>query len=252
MANNFTNLGSRVLVAVVAIPLFIAVSYYGGVAFMLLVLGIGLLGLHEFFQLAKAKGANPQTVIAMIGLVCIHLSFFHEKLELFVLPFFIDKGGIALLGKLQLFLTAFFLLTVVVLVIELFRNAGSIFTNAGATLFGIVYVGVFLGALTGIRELFGNEFPIQLAMRQFPGISSLSDDLVRTSTYQWGGLTIISILASIWMCDTAAYFGGLTMGRHKLFPRVSPNKSWEGSAWGFAASIVTMVVFQKYFLIRLS
>ncbi len=248
MTNKFSNLASRVVVALIAIPLILFVSYIGGISFMLFVLAIGLLALHEFFHLAKAKGANPQTVFAMVGLVVLHLSFFHEQLQLYVLPFFIDTGGIALLTKLQLFITALFLFLVIVLAVELFRNAGSVFLNAGFTIFGVMYVGIFLASLTGIRELFGMEFPVQLALNHFPDALFLSDDAVRITTYQWGGMTIISILASIWMCDTAAYFGGLSMGKHKFFPRVSPNKSWEGAVWGFIGAVTTMILFQKYFL----
>ncbi|MDD8018615.1 MAG: phosphatidate cytidylyltransferase [Bacteroidota bacterium] len=248
MTNKFSNLAPRVGVAAVAIPLILFVCYIGGVFFMLFVLAIGLLALHEFFQLAKAKGARPQIALAMIGLTVMHLSFFHEQLQFFILPHFLDSGGIALLTKLQLFITALFLFLVIVLVVELFRNAGSIFLNAGFTIFGVMYVGIFLASLTGIRELFGMEFPSQLALQHFSVMSLLSDDSVRATTYRWGGLTIISIIVSIWICDTAAYFGGLSMGRHKLFPRVSPNKSWEGAVWGFFGAVVTMVVMQKLFL----
>ena len=40
-----------------------------------------------------------------------------------------------------------------------------------------------------------------------------------------------------WMNDTLAYFGGKTMGRHRMYPAVSPNKTWEGSAWGMVGSV---------------
>jgi len=40
-----------------------------------------------------------------------------------------------------------------------------------------------------------------------------------------------------WMNDTMAYFGGKTMGRHRMYPAVSPNKTWEGSAWGMVGSL---------------
>lgn len=36
-----------------------------------------------------------------------------------------------------------------------------------------------------------------------------------------------------WMNDTAAYFVGVTMGRHKLWPRLSPKKTWEGTVGGW-------------------
>lgn len=40
-----------------------------------------------------------------------------------------------------------------------------------------------------------------------------------------------------WMNDTMAYFGGKTMGRHKMYPAVSPNKTWEGSFTGMLGSV---------------
>lgn len=51
-----------------------------------------------------------------------------------------------------------------------------------------------------------------------------------TSTYDW--LLPMSIFAFLWINDTGAYCSGSLLGRHKLFPRVSPGKSWEGSIGG--------------------
>jgi phosphatidate cytidylyltransferase len=42
----------------------------------------------------------------------------------------------------------------------------------------------------------------------------------------------------IWMNDTGAYFAGSTLGKHLVWPQVSPKKSWEGLAGGFTASMV--------------
>jgi phosphatidate cytidylyltransferase len=248
MKNKFSNLAPRVAVAIVAIPFILFASYKGGLLFLLFVLAIGVLTLLEFFTLAKTKGSAPQTAVAVIGLTALHLSFFHEQIQNFILPFFIDRGGISLLMKLQLFLTSLFLFLTIVMIVELFRNKGSVFLNAGFTIFGVMYVGIFLASLTGIRELFGAEFPYHLAMQYVPATSPASDESLHSVTYTWGGLTIISIFVSIWMCDTMAYFGGLSMGKHKLFPRVSPNKSWEGAVWGFVGAVLTMIIFQIYFL----
>lgn len=49
----------------------------------------------------------------------------------------------------------------------------------------------------------------------------------------------LSIFVFLWMNDTGAYCTGSLLGRHKLFPRVSPGKSWEGSIGG--AIIVVLV-----------
>lgn len=248
MASKYSNLASRVGTAVVAIPFLLYACYTGGLLFVALVLGIGLLALHEFYIMAEAKGAKPQRLLGMAGLTFLHLSFFHEQIQNFVVPFFVNDGGISLLMKLQLFLTVLFLFLTLVMLAELFRNNGSAFLNAGATIFGVMYIGVFLASLTGIRELFGAEFPYHLSIQFVPDTAGVSDDTLHAVTYRWGGLTVIGILVSIWMCDTMAYFGGLSMGKHKLFPRVSPNKSWEGAVWGFFGALGTMLLFGHYLL----
>lgn len=42
----------------------------------------------------------------------------------------------------------------------------------------------------------------------------------------------------VWAGDTGAYFAGRTLGKHKLAPRMSPNKTWEGSIGGIVASVL--------------
>lgn len=106
---------------------------------------------------------------------------------------------------------------------ELFRNKGSAILNISTSLLGIFYIGLFAGTIIDLRELF-------------------QDDYVR------GGYLIISILASIWICDSAAFFVGSAIGKHKLFPRVSPKKSWEGAIAGFLFAILTFIA-AKYIVL---
>ena len=80
--------------------------------------------------------------------------------------------------------------------IELFRNKGSVVKNLGATFFGILYIGLFSSALIAIREF-------------YPNVNEL---------YPRGGFVIISMLTTIWVCDSAAFFGGTALGKHKIVP----------------------------------
>jgi len=54
-------------------------------------------------------------------------------------------------------------------------------------------------------------------------------------------------LACIWVGDSGAYYVGSHFGRHKMSPRISPNKTWEGLAGGaaatFAAAAASKLVF---------
>ena len=79
-------------------------------------------------------------------------------------------------------------------------------------LLGPVYVGFFLGHGLAIRDLSGG-----------------AGDLGRA----WLLFTLLVVFA----CDTGAFAVGRLAGRHRMAPRISPNKTWEGAAGGFAASV---------------
>ncbi|MEA3459404.1 MAG: phosphatidate cytidylyltransferase, partial [Chloroflexota bacterium] len=49
-----------------------------------------------------------------------------------------------------------------------------------------------------------------------------------------------------WACDTAAYFVGLSLGRHKLLPRISPGKSWEGTVGGWLAGLALTLLVGRF------
>ncbi|MEG8946228.1 phosphatidate cytidylyltransferase [Rosettibacter firmus] len=120
----------------------------------------------------------------------------------------------------------FLIIVALILLTELFRKKESPIANLGATLIGVFYIGFFSASIEKIREFYRETL----------------------FNYDQGGYLIISILASIWICDTAAYFIGSAFGKHKMFPRISPNKSWEGALAGFIFSILTMIVAKSFFL----
>jgi phosphatidate cytidylyltransferase len=115
---------------------------------------------------------------------------------------------------------------VVLLLFELFRNKESAISNLGTTLLGLFYIGFFSAALVDLREFYNDS----------------------AFTYIQGGYLIISILVSIWVCDSAAYFLGTALGKHKLMPRISPNKSWEGAIAGFIFSVITLIAAKALLL----
>ena len=62
-------------------------------------------------------------------------------------------------------------------------------------------------------------------------------------------LIVLAIFVLIWVNDTFAYLTGMgtskTIGNHKMFPRVSPKKSWEGLAGGAVMAVVASVIFSR-------
>jgi phosphatidate cytidylyltransferase len=57
----------------------------------------------------------------------------------------------------------------------------------------------------------------------------------------------LSIFVFLWVNDSGAYCVGSLIGRHKLFPRISPGKSWEGSVGG-AVFVLAAAYAISYFL----
>jgi phosphatidate cytidylyltransferase len=62
-----------------------------------------------------------------------------------------------------------------------------------------------------------------------------------------GMATLMFGLLIVWITDSGAYLIGRQMGRHKLAPKISPNKTWEGSIGGTLAAVVIVVALYTGF-----
>ncbi|MGC8740792.1 MAG: phosphatidate cytidylyltransferase [Candidatus Sumerlaeaceae bacterium] len=60
------------------------------------------------------------------------------------------------------------------------------------------------------------------------------------------------VLVCVWAMDSAAFYFGCAYGRHKMAPRISPKKSWEGAAAALVASVVTAIVAKPILQLDLS
>ncbi|MBX7113384.1 MAG: phosphatidate cytidylyltransferase [Myxococcaceae bacterium] len=67
-----------------------------------------------------------------------------------------------------------------------------------------------------------------------------------------GGWWVVAALVITWVNDTCAYFAGRFLGKHKLYPAVSPNKTWEGFAGGMVGSIGGLFILRAGFFPGLS
>jgi phosphatidate cytidylyltransferase len=163
---------------------------------------VTIISLMSFYEFSLLVKHKGVNVNLLLGGIIIFVFLLNQFLV------FVDLFSIILLSSLAL------------LTLELFRNKGSAIFNLGSTFLGIFYIGIFSATLISLRELYSIE----------------------NSINNIGAFLIISILASIWIGDSAAYYGGITFGKHKLFPRVSPKKSWEGAIFGFIFSVGTMIL----------
>jgi phosphatidate cytidylyltransferase len=105
---------------------------------------------------------------------------------------------------------------------ELFRKSPAPFTNIGITLLGILYIALPFSVFT----FFFNPALIK-------------------GTFHYEA--VLGFFVILWINDTAAYLTGMAFGRHRLFERISPKKSWEGSIGGLFFGLITAWVFSRFF-----
>lgn len=61
--------------------------------------------------------------------------------------------------------------------------------------------------------------------------------------YEYSGLVMIYVAFACYFCDTGAYFFGSFFGKHKMIPRISPKKTWEGAIGGYLTGAFTSLLF---------
>jgi phosphatidate cytidylyltransferase len=180
---------------------------FGPWSFALLFGTFSIFILKEFYHLSKAAGISPQRNLGLI-----------IGGTIFLLTFLTAKGYIAV-NLTGIYLAMLFLVPA----IELFRAKKNSIENISVTLFGILYVSV----------------PITLFHYfVFPEYS-------QCDYYDPKLLVILFVL--IWAYDSGAYLFGVTFGKHRLFERISPKKSWEGFFGGWFIAVLFAWGLQQLF-----
>lgn len=213
---SLSNLTLRLITAAVLIPPVLWVCYEGGLAFVLVILGIGCVAVNEFYDFISEKGVTPQRLLGTLGVAAI--------------PLVIYVGDAFLATS---FLTAVLLVTMVLQLTK--REMSEAITSVSATFFGIFYVGWLLSHAVSIR--FIGEF----LARRYP---HTTPDLIPTDV---GFFFMIVCLTVAVGCDTGAYFVGRRFGRHRLAPVISPNKTVEGALGGIAVGVMFAVLTKLTF-----
>lgn len=113
------------------------------------------------------------------------------------------------------------LLTVVIFLFMLAIGLWYVYTprariaDVSATLMGPIYTGFMLSSIVLLRDA-------------LPGLA--------------GPILTIGVCASLWVSDSFAYLVGKAFGKHKMAPRISPKKTWEGFAGGIAGSVLVWLI----------
>jgi phosphatidate cytidylyltransferase len=195
-----SNALSRIVVALIGLPVVLGAVYVGGWWLFALITVFAAVALHEYWLLARSLQplAPAGYVGGVLGLVGAEVAGVDWML-----------GGLLVTLVLAFFLKA----------LADTRQAATVAISG--TLLGAVWVGGGLGFL--------------IALRGIPA---------------HGRLALIAVLLAVWAGDTFAYFGGRLVGRHKLAPRTSPKKTWEGFVVGAAATIfvVFIALYKAHFI----
>ena len=187
-----SNIGSRIAVALVGLPVVLGLVWLGGWWLFALAAVAGVVGVHEFVTMARPL--RPLAPAAYAGVV---LAFAGARLG----------GAVWMLGGfLATFVLAF-------LLNALARTTAPATAAIGSTVLSAAWIGFGLGSI--------------LLLRQMPSE---------------GRLVAFTVLLTVWAADTFAYAGGRLLGRHKLAPRLSPGKTWEGLVIGSLAGVFVSFV----------
>jgi phosphatidate cytidylyltransferase len=179
---------SRVVVAVIGLPVVLLIVYAGGWWLFALCAVGAVLALHEYALMTRSL--RPVVLAAYAGALLSLLGAHLGGLEWTV-------GG---------FISTLLLAFVLHWVAETRQSAT---VAVASTVLGAGWIGLCLGHLILLRDI---------------------DD---------GRLATFTVLLAVWAGDIGAFFAGRMIGRHKLAPRLSPGKTWEGFLFG---TITTLFV----------
>lgn len=204
---------SRIITALVALPILIASIYFSWLwpAFVAIAAAVMVIGLHEFWMLAKKRAMKPDVGVGFMGGAGLFVGFYFDA------P---SKAP-------QLLLLTLIVFVIVALVVQMFRGApfDKMLSSVGATVLGVLYVVLLGGHIVSLRMGFDPKLSMHLLSFFF-----------------------LVIMGS----DAGAYYSGRALGRHKLAPKVSPGKTWEGAIGGMAASLLLAALSHFWFFPELS
>jgi phosphatidate cytidylyltransferase len=212
-----SDLARRVGFALVAIPLAVAIVWYGGVPLALLLAAAAAFGARELFDLAARQGVRA---IRPLGFVTAAI------LAPFVYAVVIASEAREPILELWPYLIGLWIIVLLTWVLVTRSPADKPLAAAAVTMLAVAYTGVLPAFLVAIRH---NQHPER----------------------SWAGTWLVFFpLAVTWVCDTAAMFGGRAFGGPKLAPVISPGKTWSGSAAGVLGGLVVAPIFAALILPR--
>ncbi|MDA3145998.1 phosphatidate cytidylyltransferase [Leucobacter sp. UCMA 4100] len=94
---------------------------------------------------------------------------------------------------------------------------------------------------TLVRDVFSGLFTLAYVAL----LASIAILIVHGESGEWWVFTLVAVVVSV---DVGAYAAGVTLGKHKMTPRISPNKTWEGFAGAVVAGVTVAIVCAVFLL----
>jgi len=202
----------RVLVGVIGIPAIIFIALLGSHYFLVLCVLLSFFCMNEFYNLFEKPKKEPSALTSWAGGFSFHKIVFLLISSLIVICFYLQKINFVLI--------LYFIMFVYLILDEVFK-VNKHFEAIGTWLLSIVYISTPFGLLSLMDS------------RNFMNLNNANYAII--------------CLILVWISDTFAFFGGKTLGKHKLAERISPKKTWEGSIIGFTFTLIGGLVL-KFFL----
>ena len=212
------DLGSRIAVAVVGIPAVVGLLWLGGWYLGAFLAAFAFLGAGEVYRMAETQGTRPITWLGMPVAAAVPLVA-------------VVRTDYATAAPLLLGLLLGLGIAALTLALWVRGPKGRPLASVSVTVLGSAYAGLPLAFALLLYDL-----PTRMGWGRVTGSPWL------------GAMAVALPLAATWVGDAAAYFLGTAWGRAKLFPSVSPKKSWVGAWAGIAGAALAAVAW--YFVCR--
>lgn len=181
-------------------------------------------------------------VLIVITLGCVFLSDITRVLFFAVAGLLCSYELSRNLEKLEIYCCAWVMYTnLAVQAILTVLHAPAVYCFAGMAL--SIYLAMFSGILH--KKVSGQGAFYTVAGVSYPGFLFVL--LMRISVTDIWMPTMAIAAAATWICDSAALFGGMRFGKHKVAPLVSPNKTVEGCVCGAISAIPTGAILYLLF-----
>lgn len=215
------NLVQRIITGAVFLIVLIGGIVWSMWSFVILFFAISMLGLSEFYTLCKVGGTAPNRIIGLLlgffGFAWMFIVAYEDPLRKIDNVFHV----LAALLPFLVFLGCFLLFP-----FELFRQKEKPFVNIALTLLGPFYIVVPFALWIIVTMSYGIPSPITM----------FTEGNLHYPDYPYNWHPLLGFFFILWTSDTMAYVCGRLFGKHKLFERISPKKTWEGYIGGMLFS----------------